>query len=195
MEIINNIEEIYNEVLLDSFIKNNNNFKCLFCNQILNKKNINHIKLCIKTNKILLSENEIETIIHISDIHIRKSTRFEEYRDVFNLCGCLGKLKYKKEKFKNEKGIEIEFDSWTRVEDGSCPNFDDKELIVGYCINCKGVFLKDETLPTGVWVGVPVGTKVCVTVAVVVTVGLEEGDWEWVWELLLLAVAVFGTPV
>jgi len=69
----------------------------------------------------------------------------QEYRDVFNLCVCLGKLKYKKEKFKNEKGIEIEFDSWTRVEDGSCPNFDDKELIVGYCINCKGVFLKDET--------------------------------------------------
>lgn len=83
MEIINNIEEIYNEILLDSFIKNKNNFKCLLCNQIFNKKDINHIKLCIKTNKILLSENEIETIIHISDIHIRKSTRFEEYRDVF----------------------------------------------------------------------------------------------------------------
>jgi DNA repair exonuclease SbcCD nuclease subunit len=83
MEIKNNIEEIYNEILLDSFIKNKNNFKCLLCNQIFNKKDINHIKLCIKTNKILLSENEIETIIHISDIHIRKSTRFEEYRDVF----------------------------------------------------------------------------------------------------------------
>jgi hypothetical protein len=52
MEIINNIEEIYNEVLLNSFIKNNNNFKCLLCNQIFNKKDINHIKLCIKTNKI-----------------------------------------------------------------------------------------------------------------------------------------------
>ena len=52
MELINIIEEIYNQVLLDSFIKNKNNFKCLFCNQILNKKNINHIKLCIKTNKI-----------------------------------------------------------------------------------------------------------------------------------------------
>lgn len=58
MEIINNIEEIYNEVLLNSFIKNKNNFKCLLCNQIFNKKDINHIKLCIKTNNILLSENE-----------------------------------------------------------------------------------------------------------------------------------------
>ena len=83
MGIINNIEEIYNEILLDSFIKNKNKFKCLLCNQKFNKKDINHIKLCIKTNKILLSENVIETIIHISDIHIRKSTRFEEYRDVF----------------------------------------------------------------------------------------------------------------
>ncbi len=51
MEIINNIEEIYNEVLLNSF-------KCLFCNQIFNKKDINHIKLCIKT-KIIFNNQYI----------------------------------------------------------------------------------------------------------------------------------------
>lgn len=68
----------------------------------------------------------------------------QEYRDVFNLCVCLGKLKYKKESFKNDKEIEIEFDTWIRVQDNRCINFDNLELIVKYCVKCKGVFSRNE---------------------------------------------------
>jgi len=68
----------------------------------------------------------------------------QEYRDVFNLCVCLGELKHKKEKFKNEAGIDVEFNTWIRVQELPCPNFDKEKLIVGYCSKCKGSFPKTE---------------------------------------------------
>lgn len=64
----------------------------------------------------------------------------QEYRDVFNLCVCMGTLKHEKKKFKNEKGIEIGYDSWTRIEETQCPYLDTKELIVKICPRCKKVF-------------------------------------------------------
>jgi len=68
----------------------------------------------------------------------------QEYRDVFNLCVCSGILEYKKKSFKNEKGIEISYDSWTRIEENQCPYFDIEELIVKYCPQCAKTFSRDE---------------------------------------------------
>lgn len=70
----------------------------------------------------------------------------QEYRDVFNLGVCLGKLKYKKKSFLNKKGIEVSYDSWIRTEENPCQHFDKKELIVKYCPNpnCQKVYDRNE---------------------------------------------------
>lgn len=68
----------------------------------------------------------------------------QEYRDVFNLCICLGKLIYKKEKAINDKKIEYEYDTWIRCENPECQFYDSKNLIVKYCTNCKEVFPINE---------------------------------------------------
>jgi hypothetical protein len=69
----------------------------------------------------------------------------QEYRDVFNLSVCLGTLKYEKRKFKTDKGIEVEYDCWIRVEDNPCEFLDTKELVVKICPECKKTFSKDKT--------------------------------------------------
>jgi len=69
----------------------------------------------------------------------------QEYRDVFNLCVCMGTLKYEKKYFQNNKGTEIGYDSWTRIEETQCPYLDIKELIVKICPKCKKVFNRNET--------------------------------------------------
>jgi len=70
----------------------------------------------------------------------------QEYRDVFNLCVCLGKLKYKKKSFKNKKGIEVSYDAWIRIEETPCLYFDDKEIIVKHCPKCKKTFTRDKQI-------------------------------------------------
>jgi len=60
----------------------------------------------------------------------------QEYRDVFNLCVCLGKLK-KQIARKTIDGEEIEFECWRRVEEGPCQLFDAKELMKKKCPKCK----------------------------------------------------------
>lgn len=60
----------------------------------------------------------------------------QEYRDAFNYCICLGKLKEQKVK-KDIDGEEKEFYVYRRVEDGSCPLLDLNELIIKFCPKCK----------------------------------------------------------
>lgn len=67
-----------------------------------------------------------------------KGSYGQEFRDVFNFCLCTGKL----EKIKIKKlidGEEVEFEAYKRVEKGSCPYLDVKDLIVKICPNkeCK----------------------------------------------------------
>jgi hypothetical protein len=69
----------------------------------------------------------------------------QEYRDVFNLCVCLGKLEYERKSFKNEQGLDIGYDSWTRIEESECPYLDVDELIVKECSHCKKVYPRTET--------------------------------------------------
>ncbi len=64
----------------------------------------------------------------------------QEYRDVFNLCVCLGKLKHEK-KILIKNGKEIgEYDSWIRIEESECPFLDTKKLIVKSCPKCKRIY-------------------------------------------------------
>lgn len=70
----------------------------------------------------------------------------QEYRDVFNLCVCLGKLKYKRKSFINNEGIKISYDIWIRVEKLPCEFFDKKEIIVKHCPQCKKVFSREKTI-------------------------------------------------
>lgn len=67
----------------------------------------------------------------------------QEYRDVFNLCVCLGILEYEKKTYK-EQEKEIEYDSWTRVEENQCPFLDTEELIIKYCSKCKEIYSRDK---------------------------------------------------
>lgn len=67
----------------------------------------------------------------------------QEDRDVFNLCVCLGTLKYERKSWTNKKGIEIGYDSWIRVEENQCPNLDVKELIIKYCPQCSKPFSRN----------------------------------------------------
>lgn len=69
----------------------------------------------------------------------------QEYRDVFNLSVCLGKLEHQRKSFKNDKGIEISYDSWTRTEEKPCEFLDVKEIIVKSCPKCKKVYSNDNT--------------------------------------------------
>jgi hypothetical protein len=60
----------------------------------------------------------------------------QEYRDVFNYCICVGKLK--KEKIKKLiDGEEIEFEVYKRTETAQCPYLDIKKLIIKFCPKCK----------------------------------------------------------
>lgn len=68
----------------------------------------------------------------------------QEYRDVFNLCVCLGKLEYERKYFKNDKGIEIGYDSWIRIKGYVCPYLDNEELIVKYCPKCAKTFIREK---------------------------------------------------
>lgn len=68
----------------------------------------------------------------------------QEYRDVFNLCVCLGELKYKRKKFLDKSGFEIEYDSWTRISNPPCPYLHKGDLIVKYCKKCKTTYPKEE---------------------------------------------------
>ncbi|HUW43664.1 MAG TPA: hypothetical protein VMV95_01725 [Bacillota bacterium] len=66
----------------------------------------------------------------------------QEYRDVFNLCVCMGTLEYKRKHFTNDKGIKIGYDSWTRIEKAQCPYLDANNLVVKTCPKCKRIFNK-----------------------------------------------------
>lgn len=68
----------------------------------------------------------------------------QEYRDVFNFCVCMGKLKYQRKTFTTEKGIEITYDSWLRIEEGRCPFLDVDEVIVKRCPNCQKIYSRNE---------------------------------------------------
>ncbi|MHA1201319.1 MAG: hypothetical protein ACTSQ4_02205 [Candidatus Heimdallarchaeaceae archaeon] len=60
----------------------------------------------------------------------------QEFRDVFNLCICLGKLK----KIKIVKKIDaedIEYEGYKRIEESTCPKFDAEKLITKECSNKK----------------------------------------------------------
>jgi len=60
----------------------------------------------------------------------------QEYRDVFALAICRGKLKLKKiKKIINEK--EIEYEVYERCETGQCPKLDMTNLIIKVCPNPK----------------------------------------------------------
>ena len=69
----------------------------------------------------------------------------QEYRDVFNLCVCMGTLKWRKKKYKNKKGIETSYDCWERVEENQCQFLDTKELIVKECPDCYKTFTRDKS--------------------------------------------------
>lgn len=60
----------------------------------------------------------------------------QEYRDIFNLAICRGKLKkqiIKKEIDGERKEIEV----WRRVEDGQCPKLNTEKLLLKICSKCK----------------------------------------------------------
>lgn len=60
----------------------------------------------------------------------------QEYRDIFNYCICLGKLK--KEIIRKEIDNEIvEIEVYHRIEDGQCPNLNLTNLISKICPKCK----------------------------------------------------------
>jgi len=62
----------------------------------------------------------------------------QEYRDVFNLTLCMGKLKKIQVK-RIIDGKEVGFEAYQRIEEGNCRFFDIKDLIVKQCPNenCK----------------------------------------------------------
>lgn len=65
-----------------------------------------------------------------------EGTYGQEYRDVFNTCVCLGKLK--KEIIKKDfDGTLKEIEVWRRVEIGQCPYLDLTDLIIKVCPNPK----------------------------------------------------------
>ncbi len=71
----------------------------------------------------------------------------QEFRDVFNYCLCLGKLKIRKIK-KVIDGEEVELKVYRRVEEGTCPYLDLKGLIKKECPNknCKiRIYSEKET--------------------------------------------------
>lgn len=68
----------------------------------------------------------------ISDIR-EKGSYGQEYRDAFNLCVCLGRIKI--QRVKNEKGIE--YDLFVRCNNKICPFLNVKDLIINYCTKCK----------------------------------------------------------
>jgi len=60
----------------------------------------------------------------------------QEFRDVFNLAICMGKLKKKIVKKEIENEI-IEYEVYKRIEEQTCPMFDAKDLIIKVCPNPK----------------------------------------------------------
>ena len=60
----------------------------------------------------------------------------QEYRDAFNYCLCLGKLKIQKVE-KEIDGELVEFYVYRRVEDGICPLLNLTDLIIKICPNPK----------------------------------------------------------
>jgi len=60
----------------------------------------------------------------------------QEYRDVFNLAVCRGKLKVIKKKKKIGDSL-IEYEVYERSEEGQCPMFETKKLIIKICTNPK----------------------------------------------------------
>lgn len=69
---------------MEEYIKyKNNNYVCILCKFKTRLKEIINDHKCLYIPK-LLSLNKINKLIHISDIHIRKNSRFEEYNHVFN---------------------------------------------------------------------------------------------------------------
>jgi hypothetical protein len=56
----------------------------------------------------------------------------QEFRDVFNLAVCLGKLKKIKTK-RIVDGKEIEFGGYQRIEEAPCSHFDSKDMVLKKC--------------------------------------------------------------
>jgi hypothetical protein len=82
-----------------------------------------------------VADVEEGTILTINKTR-EEGTYGQEYRDVFNACICLGKLK----KEKTEKIIEGEkttIEVWKRVQNEQCPYLDLKNLILKFCPECK----------------------------------------------------------
>lgn len=67
----------------------------------------------------------------------------QEYRDVFNLCICLGKLKKERiKKLIDDEEVEIEV--YKRVGNAQCPFFDIEKLIIKFCPKCKKEYSPNE---------------------------------------------------
>jgi hypothetical protein len=67
----------------------------------------------------------------------------QEYRDIFNYCICMGKLK--KEKIKKLiDGEEIEFEVYKRTATAQCPYLDIEKLIIKFCPICKHEYSLDN---------------------------------------------------
>lgn len=63
----------------------------------------------------------------------------QEYRDAFNYCICLGKLKLQ-EVTKIIDGEEVKFIAYRRTENGTCPHLDIKEILFKQCPKCKKIY-------------------------------------------------------
>lgn len=146
-EILKKVIEYIEEIKL-----NNDQKSCLRGVPISYAKG--KIKSCFVRMKgyKIKNENDLqkfnERIKLITDINLGKKLTVnqsreegsygQEYRDVFNLLICLGKIKPTKKKI-IEGDKEIEYNCFERVETSYCPYFDAKNLIVKECPNknCK----------------------------------------------------------
>jgi len=119
----------------------------------------NRIKSCIVRMKGFRVKNNADMrafqrrIEEVGDLNIGETLTInqvreegnygQEYRDVFNYCVCLGKLKKEKRK-KLIDDEEIEIEVYKRTENGICSNLNLKDLIIKYCPKCKEKYSLDD---------------------------------------------------
>jgi hypothetical protein len=91
---------------------------------------------------IEVTDKNIGEILIINNLRERGSYG-QEYRDVFNMAICYGKLKIEKIK-KSIDGEDVEIIVYKRVENGYCRYLDVKNLIIKYCPLCKTSYDLDK---------------------------------------------------
>jgi len=103
--------------------------------RIKNPEDMNRFKSRIKDG------TDLEIGREITVEKIREDGSYgQEYRDAFNMLVCLGKLKIKWLKNKEDK----EYCVFVREECGICKFFDNDNLIVKYCPKCKKVYNRNK---------------------------------------------------